>query len=67
MAQPIDDLHAEACRTGQMSYLDPDTGYLVFTELYHRRRGYCCDSGCRHCPFKKNIAPAEPDLNKSKE
>jgi hypothetical protein len=24
---------------------------LVFTELYHLRRGYCCESGCRHCPF----------------
>lgn len=25
---------------------------LVFTELYHLRRGYCCESGCRHCPFR---------------
>jgi Family of unknown function (DUF5522) len=24
---------------------------LVFTALYHLRRGYCCESGCRHCPF----------------
>jgi hypothetical protein len=21
---------------------------LVFTELYHLRRGHCCESGCRH-------------------
>jgi hypothetical protein len=20
--------------------------YVVFTEAYHRRRGYCCGSGC---------------------
>ncbi len=26
--------------------------YLVFTAAYHLRRGYCCDSGCRHCPYK---------------
>lgn len=26
--------------------------YVVFTEAYHRRRGYCCGSGCRHCPWK---------------
>lgn len=26
-------------------------GYLVFTEQYHKRRGRCCGSGCRHCPF----------------
>ena len=25
--------------------------YVVFTERYHLRRGYCCESGCRHCPF----------------
>jgi hypothetical protein len=24
---------------------------LVFTAAYHRKRGYCCNSGCRHCPF----------------
>jgi len=25
--------------------------YLVFTEAYHLRRGYCCQSACRHCPY----------------
>jgi hypothetical protein len=24
---------------------------LVFTAGYHLRRGSCCGSGCRHCPF----------------
>lgn len=28
-------------------------GYIVFTEQYHRKRGYCCQSGCRHCPYDK--------------
>ncbi len=28
-----------------------DGGLMVFTAAYHRRRGYCCDSGCRHCPY----------------
>ncbi len=26
-------------------------GFLVFTEQYHRKRGYCCGNRCRHCPF----------------
>jgi iron complex transport system substrate-binding protein len=26
-------------------------GKIVFTESYLTRRGYCCDSGCRHCPY----------------
>ncbi|MDO7875303.1 DUF5522 domain-containing protein [Hymenobacter sp. ASUV-10] len=32
-------------------YYTPE-GYLVFTAQYHLRRGYCCGSGCRHCPWK---------------
>lgn len=31
-------------------YLTPE-GLLVFTQAYHLRRGDCCASGCRHCPF----------------
>ena len=26
--------------------------YLVFTAAYHLKRGYCCNSGCRHCPWR---------------
>jgi hypothetical protein len=28
-----------------------DGPYFVFTEQYHLRRGWCCQSGCRHCPY----------------
>ncbi|MCX7401865.1 MAG: DUF5522 domain-containing protein [Planctomycetia bacterium] len=28
-----------------------DNGLLVFTAAYHVRRGECCGSGCRHCPY----------------
>jgi hypothetical protein len=24
---------------------------IVFTAGHHLRRGYCCESGCRHCPY----------------
>lgn len=33
-------------------YFDSD-GLMVFTAAYLRRRGYCCDNGCRHCPYKE--------------
>ena len=26
-------------------------GLMVFTKEYHLKRGYCCKSGCRHCPY----------------
>jgi GNAT superfamily N-acetyltransferase len=32
-------------------YIDTKTGYQVFTENFHLKRGYCCGSGCRHCPY----------------
>jgi hypothetical protein len=37
--------------------LDPedfyfDGPYMVFTGAYHLKRGYCCKSDCRHCPYK---------------
>jgi hypothetical protein len=43
-------------------YLLPD-GRLVFTEQYHLKRGYCCGSGCRHCPYNYEQVP-EPGRSK---
>lgn len=28
-----------------------ENGLFVFTAAYLRERGYCCTSGCRHCPY----------------
>ena len=28
-----------------------ENGLMVFTREYHLKRGYCCQSGCRHCPY----------------
>ena len=27
---------------------------MVVTRAFLLRRGYCCENGCRHCPFKEN-------------
>ncbi|MFN0033543.1 MAG: DUF5522 domain-containing protein [Saprospiraceae bacterium] len=35
-----------------------ENGYWVFTEHFLRKRGYCCGSGCRHCPYREN-APTQ--------
>lgn len=34
-----------------VDYYLNEMGYKVFTEKYHLERGYCCKSGCRHCPY----------------
>ena len=28
-----------------------EEGKYVFTAYYLLKRGYCCGSGCRHCPY----------------
>ena len=28
-----------------------ENGLYVFTAWYHLKRGYCCENGCRHCPY----------------
>ena len=43
--------HAEALRNGADTYVDPLSGYTVLTAGYLARRGSCCESGCRHCPY----------------
>jgi hypothetical protein len=34
---------------GRDYYLE--NGLLVFTAAFLLKRGYCCDNGCRHCPY----------------
>lgn len=28
-----------------------ENGFMVFTEAYHLKRGYCCKNKCKHCPW----------------
>lgn len=37
-------------KEGEHFYFN-ENGYMVFTEIYHKLRGYCCKNGCKHCPF----------------
>ncbi len=29
-----------------------ENGLLVYTATFHLKRGSCCGSGCRHCPYE---------------
>ncbi len=29
-----------------------EKGLMVLTEYFHLQRGYCCENGCRHCPYQ---------------
>jgi hypothetical protein len=44
--------HHEAVRTSAPGYIDPTSGFFVFTATELWDRGACCHSGCRHCPYE---------------
>ena len=46
---------------GKHYYLDK--GKVVFTELYHKNRGYCCGKGCLHCVFNPKHQKGNKQLN----
>ena len=67
LSPEIEECHRRAVEQGAKTYIDPETGYTVFTELASRERGYCCGrgkvyitahseriigrEGCRHCTY----------------
>ncbi len=44
-------LEREASKNRQRTYVDPQSGYRVFTTYGLLQRKDCCGCGCRHCPF----------------
>jgi hypothetical protein len=46
---------------GRHYYLE--NGKVVFTELYHKQRGYCCGNGCLHCVFNPKHQKGNKQLN----
>ena len=43
--------HTAAIAAGTPGYLDPVTGLFVLSARFLADRGYCCQRGCRHCPY----------------
>ena len=43
--------------------------FVVFTARYHLRRGHCCESGCRHCPYRaaSDVRDEEESVEKTVE
>jgi len=38
-------------KLSEKDFYKSSKGYIIFTEKYHLKRGYCCKSGCKHCPY----------------
>lgn len=48
-------------------YYMSDEGFIVFTEKYLLKRGYCCQNGCKHCPYGFNKKSGRVEKNKKPE
>jgi hypothetical protein len=46
-----------------------EQGLMVMTEKYHLERGFCCGSGCKHCPYdyQNVVEPLKSKLLGQKE
>ena len=60
---------SDPCLLEGVDFYYDELGRFVFTSAYHLKRGYCCKSGCRHCPFGFSVnngvksALPDPDIN----
>jgi hypothetical protein len=43
-------MHESSKNVNEDYYINA-SGYKVFTEKYHLKRGFCCKNGCKHCPY----------------
>lgn len=49
MDEDASDNQGTVLQEGIDYYLE--NGLMVFTAVFLSRRGYCCERGCRHCPY----------------
>jgi hypothetical protein len=48
-------------------YYYSEEGYIIFTEKYLLKRGYCCQNGCKHCPYGFNKKSGRIERDKKQE
>jgi hypothetical protein len=41
----------------EADYYLNEKGLVTFTASYLLKRGYCCGSGCKHCPYDYEQVP----------
>jgi hypothetical protein len=46
-------MSTKSLKEGEDYYLE--SGRMVFTKFFLESRGYCCKSGCRHCPYNQKL------------
>ena len=58
MNEPKNEEKQERLIEGKDYYFED--GLMVLTEHFLLKRGYCCENGCRHCPYRFGKAVETP-------
>ncbi|CAI5941735.1 unnamed protein product [Closterium sp. NIES-65] len=54
----VEEAHRAACAAGNSTYIDPETGYSVFTAPALLKPGRCCGNKCRANVFTSPFPPS---------
>ena len=46
-------LHEEAIKNNKNFYIEPGTGFMIWTKDFLLKREFCCENDCKHCPYIK--------------
>ena len=52
-------------KSPEPDFYKDENGKFVMTESYHIKRGSCCGSGCKHCPYEPQFKKGNKELKKS--
>ncbi|CAE8687978.1 unnamed protein product [Polarella glacialis] len=66
MAKALHRHAVNSCAPPRDTYIDPSSGYSVFTQAYLKRRP-CCGNSCRHCPWGHANVPGNARKGKAED
>jgi hypothetical protein len=52
-------------KSPEPDFYKDDNGRFVMTESYHIKRGSCCGSKCKHCPYEPIYQKGSKNIQKS--
>lgn len=52
-------------KSPEPDFYKDDNGKIVMTESYHMKRGSCCGSKCKHCPYEPLYKKGSKTIQKS--
>lgn len=52
-------------KSPEPDFYKDENGKLVMTESFHIKRGNCCGSKCKHCPYEPKYQKGTQQIQKS--